>query len=1297
MDEGVGPNRNYSYGIPPSSHDDLISYTTPYDTHQTHVNINNHNDISSNSNRAMDVNYNSSSQVKKFQFEKSGFRKGFGSGSKLRKNDPLVNNKTGDMLSPHETRLTNNSTESKKSFKMPTVSVMSCGCSICGKTSQSGVGGICKGCWAQFKERGIKIGTLDDFKNFTEAVSDQVSRIVTVNPENKSLIDSVQSLVPQIFVNDKEFGRDSSPSFTKARRSLSVQPESQNTKTEFQENSEDAPQIPAESESPKTSDTDNLKLGGSNDRISQLTRSKTLNFPGKNGKESENNKLKMNATTSASNVTRAKTEWNMKRFLTKNGREDKNKSKDNISVTSTLASTKTLSSVSLSSQKGSNNKTLTRSRTMNSKDNKVRYVPTTIKESKELEEKKKLSKSQNNLKINKIANKEDKNKENAKNKGKNGVKNVRRKVNSSLSLLNKSKLMSRNVASSDEEDEDDELSNRNSMPVYSAKEKLMVKGQNSDSNEELEMKHNNPSNNYQSSIEQNNSPQNQRESSCCLRDRLLKYGKIGDDKTSIKNSSKTELPAVKQIVHQEMFKQKSDNDTYFEKPSPYITSFSTIQQTVPNNTEENYYNNDKSKTPVTDEIKRLAENLVTKTEIESNKSIYYDCPKALSSYQETGIDSSEYTDYTYSDTRKAITAADFSGGNFSNALTRDIVLGSGESPTSVRRNYTIADNVESGGIFDIAKRFGPTQKFQQFEYQSKTLSLTGDAKRSENLLNKTNDSAYTGGLFRNPMMPVETSNTKEVKQIENKPYSSDQFYFGSENVQKFTPVKPESKDNDTYTGEVFRIPQVSMNSKVRTFNNKFSPVNNFSQSTENLNNVVRSAINEANKQINDNSENTKNNAINVALKCLTGGNSTKQMNRMNRKRQSKVMDSFIEKSVESAGEFFSKTIMNFRPPINVNNSSNEVFEQANLFRQDKLEFSNYIQKDDYTDYKPGFKPCCTKPVKKKEEVIITDISKYEKYDEEDGQYKRKETVPENQQEWYADTAEDFIGPVNVTWDGRDWPGSGSLRNNLRDSDFDGDGYAANLLCNKYNMNNNYPDYSKYASGQSMERERKKTPPPPPTGNDEDYSPCLFSNCPAFAASRQPPPKPKPEPKPKPQPANFYFDYKEQSARFNFVDDPTGHADYAGYSPQLMSVEETAKPNAPPKPKVVQVGSLTIRNNVEDDDDYAENINRDIGQADPEPKTFGTSVDDDSGDFTTQVFDGAMQSWHGGETVRRESLSLKTSKKPNANARRNITRNNIGSDIDLLDSPDIGIEKSLVKQVSNKNPASIRSGKGVPKI
>lgn len=245
------------------------------------------------------------------------------------------------------------------------------------------------------------------------------------------------------------------------------------------------------------------------------------------------------------------------------------------------------------------------------------------------------------------------------------------------------------------------------------------------------------------------------------------------------------------------------------------------------------------------------------------------------------------------------------------------------------------------------------------------------------------------------------------------------------------------------------------------------------------------------------------------------------------------------------------------------------------------------------------------------------------------------------------------------------------------------------------MNNNYPDYSKYASGKSMVPERKKTPPPRPTGNEEDYTPCLYSNCPAFAAARAPPPKPKPEPIPEPEPINDYFDYTESHSRFNFVDDPTGEAEYAGYNPQLTSAV-VEKPEEPVKPKFTHIGALTIRNNVENDLDYAENINRDIGTADPEPKSAGTMADDDNSDWTTAILDSSTHSWNSGETVRRDQLSLKTSKKPNANARKNISRNNIGSDIDLLDQPIIGVQQALVKQVSNTNPTTIKSGKSVPK-
>jgi len=357
------------------------------------------------------------------------------------------------------------------------------------------------------------------------------------------------------------------------------------------------------------------------------------------------------------------------------------------------------------------------------------------------------------------------------------------------------------------------------------------------------------------------------------------------------------------------------------------------------------------------------------------------------------------------------------------------------------------------------------------------------------------------------------------------------------------------------------------------------------------------------------------------------------------------MDEIIEKNLESAGEFVSKALVGFRSPFsNFNHNSNSLWygEERNMipaanndvgddmkFEGGREGYSNYIE------WNPHIKPEYLKPqrgpVKKK---IVMDFKKYDNMDDQE-----EEEVPEPDPTCYAGTEEGFFGPINTTWDGREWPnGPESLDHRVRrtqpsEPEEEGiikNGYTDLKGCPRCpglkirdhyertedannsslgNVNNNCPDYDKYDKPQPILQRQPEVAQP--LGDDNDYAPYIYSVPERYVYQSGPKKIAEVERSVSP-PKQLSFMGKgkvsgsynpplslaSDSASYFFTPGGSGgggddEPEYAGYE-KKKEVKVFKEPTPPPVPKVIKVGSILVRNNVENDFDYAENVNRDLG-------------------------------------------------------------------------------------------------------
>lgn len=325
------------------------------------------------------------------------------------------------------------------------------------------------------------------------------------------------------------------------------------------------------------------------------------------------------------------------------------------------------------------------------------------------------------------------------------------------------------------------------------------------------------------------------------------------------------------------------------------------------------------------------------------------------------------------------------------------------------------------------------------------------------------------------------------------------------------------------------------------------------------------------------------------------------------------MDEMVEKSIDSAGEFFTKAMVSFKNPFNNFNSNSNLWygKERNAipgaFHDDMC-----FEKPNYTDWDPDIKPKFIKPAPKKvKEPLVLDFLKYENEnrESEEREYVR-EVDDSHTDEWYAGTQAGFHGPVNTTWDGRNWknnkaeryeperygspePEEYTSRKTCRICPNNNNSQCGEENCPEDNenppgcdVNNNYPDYDKYDKPVMAP---KKIAKPESYGNDRDYAPMLYSVPDTYVKKAQPDPCNFKPPTPPTHRSSMGMDNSYFYAPQSQCDD---EPEYAGYEKKReREVKKEATP--PPVPKIIKVGSILIRNNVENDFDYAENVNRDL--------------------------------------------------------------------------------------------------------
>jgi len=340
---------------------------------------------------------------------------------------------------------------------------------------------------------------------------------------------------------------------------------------------------------------------------------------------------------------------------------------------------------------------------------------------------------------------------------------------------------------------------------------------------------------------------------------------------------------------------------------------------------------------------------------------------------------------------------------------------------------------------------------------------------------------------------------------------------------------------------------------------------------------------------------------------------TRKSSRMFRKQQRfNSIDSLFENSVSSAGEFFSKAIATSFGNNNGNSnycySASEAICGTNAYNEDQMDFGELGRKksNDYVDWDPRLKPKYGVMNEKPRRPVRTlDFSKYKLYDFVGNDSGSTDLSSKSQESpWYNSHDEgSYGGQRNTTWDGRAWPIEKPSQPRPRRSEST-DAYtdmpdcricpnnnnsSASLSCFG-NMNNNYPNYEIYET-QSDNTPRRDPQLQRPVSSDNDYAPYMYGNP---SQERQ---RPRQEtPRRVTQTQGGYMD-AGGSPYFGLNTCSSSMADYADYadSPPPEQLRVVREPSPPRPPKVIKVGSILVRNNVENNDDYAENVNRDLGE------------------------------------------------------------------------------------------------------
>ena len=141
-----------------------------------------------------------------------------------------------------------------------------------------------------------------------------------------------------------------------------------------------------------------------------------------------------------------------------------------------------------------------------------------------------------------------------------------------------------------------------------------------------------------------------------------------------------------------------------------------------------------------------------------------------------------------------------------------------------------------------------------------------------------------------------------------------------------------------------------------------------------------------------------------------------------------------------------------RPAIGCSGFSNDEDYREPIFSEALSRTKSHKgARPNYVDWDPVLKPEFkkdTKPVQRPKSPEPLDFFKYEKDYDFNPQPVEVSSLATEQPEWYAGTDESFIGPVNVTWDGKSWPDQKQKRVNRlnQDSTTDENAYAPGRKC-----------------------------------------------------------------------------------------------------------------------------------------------------------------------------------------------------------------------------------------------------------
>lgn len=149
-------------------------------------------------------------------------------------------------------------------------------------------------------------------------------------------------------------------------------------------------------------------------------------------------------------------------------------------------------------------------------------------------------------------------------------------------------------------------------------------------------------------------------------------------------------------------------------------------------------------------------------------------------------------------------------------------------------------------------------------------------------------------------------------------------------------------------------------------------------------------------------------------------------------------------------------------------------------------------------------------------------------------------------------------------------------------------------------NNNYPNYDRYSSCEAPEEDMAPVELPRNRGRcdsegDIEYAPMLYSS---VNFTNKPPGMIVREAQKQiqQQPRTYDREYMAHYGTYSMYDDDD--PPYAGMEKRPKAKPLVEIPEEPARPRIVKVGSILVRNNVENDFDYAENVNRDLGEGMP---------------------------------------------------------------------------------------------------